>query len=110
MIVRLFDGGGGDLFILLLLFAVSRCGLLLLPLCGGRREKVEAGVVTVLSELSTSYKEKNQLYCARALCNLACRHGSERSLVEGGGVSALMMIALVRTAAGEDRIAMSCNQ
>lgn len=65
--------------------------------------KVEAGVVRVLSELSTSYKEKNQLYCARALCNLACHHGSEKSLVEGGGVSALMMIALVR--AGEIALA-----
>lgn len=53
-------------------------------------------MVRVLSELSTSYKEKNQLYCARALCNLACHHGSEKSLVEGGGVAALMMIALVR--------------
>lgn len=50
----------------------------------------------MLSELSTSYKEKTQLYCARALCNLACHHGSEKSLVDGGGVSALMMIALVR--------------
>lgn len=59
-------------------------------------EQVKAGVVNVLSELSTSYKEKNQLYCARALCNLACHHGSERALVEGGGVAALMMIALVR--------------
>ena len=58
--------------------------------------QVEAGVVGVLSELSTSYKEKTQLYCARALCNLACHHGSEKSLVDGGGVSALMMIALVR--------------
>lgn len=58
--------------------------------------QVEAGVVRVLSELSTSYKEKTQLYCARALCNLACHHGSEKSLVEGGGVAALMMIALVR--------------
>lgn len=53
-------------------------------------------MVGVLSELSTSYKEKTQLYCARALCNLACHHGSEKSLVDGGGVSALMMIALVR--------------
>lgn len=53
-------------------------------------------MVRVLSELSTSYKEKTQLYCARALCNLACHHGSEKSLVEGGGVAALMMIALVR--------------
>lgn len=53
-------------------------------------------MVSVLSELSTSYKEKNQLYSARALCNLACHHGSEGALVEGGGVSALMMIALVR--------------
>lgn len=53
-------------------------------------------MVTVLTELSSSYKEKNQLYCARALCNLACHHGSEKALVEGGGVAALMMIALVR--------------
>lgn len=53
-------------------------------------------MVTVLSELSISYKEKNQLYCAKAFCNLACHHGSEKALIEEGGVSALMMIALVR--------------
>lgn len=65
--------------------------------------QVEAGVVRVLSELSTSYKEKTQLYCARALCNLACHHGSEKSLVEGGGVAALMMIALVRQGSTRNR-------
>lgn len=58
--------------------------------------QVKAGVVRVLSELSISYKEKNQLYCAKAFCNLACHHGSEKALIEEGGVSALMMIALVR--------------
>lgn len=63
-----------------------------------QKEQVKAGVVRVLSELSTSYKEKTQLYCARALCNLACHRGSERAVVEGGGVAALMMIALVRKA------------
>ncbi|CAM9583134.1 unnamed protein product, partial [Sphacelaria rigidula] len=66
-------------------------------------QMVKAGVVNVLSELSTSYKEKNQLYCARALCNLACHHGSERALVEGGGVAALMMIALVRSVSLETK-------
>ena len=53
-------------------------------------------MVRVLSELSASYKEKNQLYCARVLCNLAYHRDSEMALIEGGGVSVLMMIALVR--------------
>ncbi|CAM9447883.1 unnamed protein product, partial [Hapterophycus canaliculatus] len=66
-------------------------------------EQVGAGVVTVLSELSTSYKENTQLYCSRALCNLACHHGSEKSLVDGGGVAALMMIALVRSVSLETK-------
>lgn len=62
---------------------------------------MKAGVVRVLSELSTSYKEETQLYCARALCNLACYHGTEKAFAEGGGVAALMMIALVRGARPE---------
>ncbi|CAM9227651.1 unnamed protein product [Discosporangium mesarthrocarpum] len=66
-------------------------------------EMVKAGVVHVLSELSNSYKEENQLYCARALCNLACHHGCEASLVEEGGVSALMMIAMVRSVSLETK-------
>lgn len=86
---RCFVVDSGEFLTFVLVFVVV--------IVGRVDEKVEAGVVTVLSELSTSYKEKNQLYCARALCNLACHHGSEKSLVEGGGVYALMMIALVRT-------------
>ena len=57
--------------------------------------QVKTGVVRVLSELSASYKEKNQLYCAITLCNLAYPYGYEMTLIEEGGFSVLMMIALV---------------
>jgi hypothetical protein len=50
----------------------------------------------VVAELSNSYSEENQLYCAKALCNLGCHFGSEVKIVEQGGVSALMMICMVR--------------
>ncbi len=59
-------------------------------------EMVTAGVVPVVAELSNSYCEENQLYCARALCNLGCHSGSEQAIVEQGGVTALMMICMVR--------------
>jgi hypothetical protein len=58
---------------------------------------VKAGVVPILSELSISYSEENQVYCAKALCNLATHHGSEKAIVEQGGMAALMMIGMVRT-------------
>ena len=57
---------------------------------------VEVGVVPVVAELSNSYSEENQLYCGKALCNLGCHFGSELKIVEQGGVSALMMICMVR--------------
>ena len=57
---------------------------------------VAAGIVPVVAELSNSYCEENQLYCARALCNLGCHAGSEEAVVEQGGVAALMMICMVR--------------
>ena len=59
-------------------------------------EMVAAGVVPVVAELSNSYCEENQLYCARALCNLGCHSGSEQAIIEQGGVTALMMICMVR--------------
>ncbi|CAM9785845.1 unnamed protein product [Chrysoparadoxa australica] len=66
-------------------------------------QMVEAAVVRVLAELSNSYKEETQLYCARALCNLACHHGSEMALIEQGGVTAIMMIAMVRSVSLETK-------
>ncbi|KAH8071893.1 ubiquitin-protein transferase [Aureococcus anophagefferens] len=59
-------------------------------------EMVAAGIVPVVAELSNSYCEENQLYCARALCNLGCHAGSEEAIVKQGGVAALMMICMVR--------------
>ena len=61
-----------------------------------RKEMVDAGIVPVLADLSNSYCEENQLYCARALCNLGCHPGSEDAIVRQGGVAALMMISMVR--------------
>ena len=61
-----------------------------------QRMMVESGVVPIIAELSNSYSEDNQLYCAKALCNLGCHFGSEVKIVEQGGVSALMMICMVR--------------
>ena len=61
-----------------------------------RKEMVDAGIVPVLADLSNSYCEENQLYCARALCNLGCSSGSEDAIVQEGGVAALMMISMVR--------------
>ncbi|CAM9243379.1 unnamed protein product [Ascophyllum nodosum] len=66
-----------------------------------RGQMVKTGVVRVLSELSASYKEKNQLYCAITLCNLAYPYGYEMTLIEEGGFSVLMMIALVRSVSPE---------
>ena len=61
-----------------------------------QRMMVESGVVPIIAELSNSYSEDNQTYCARALCNLGCHFGSEVKIVEQGGVSSLMMICMVR--------------
>ena len=35
-----------------------------------QRMMVESGVVPIIAELSNSYSEDNQLYCAKALLNL----------------------------------------
>lgn len=64
---------------------------------------VSAGVAKVLSSLSNSYKEEKQRYCASALCNLACHHGSELLLVQQGAVAALMMISMVRSVSLETK-------
>lgn len=40
--------------------------------------------------------EDHQLFCAKALCNLGCHNGSEKKIVEQGGVKTLMMICMVR--------------
>jgi hypothetical protein len=40
--------------------------------------------------------EDHQLFCAKALCNLGCHNGSEKKIVDEGGVRALMMICMVR--------------
>lgn len=61
-----------------------------------QRAMVDAGIVPVVADLSNSYCEENQLYCARALCNLASHEGREDAIVSQGGVAALMMIAMVR--------------
>ena len=58
---------------------------------------IEAGIIPLIAELSNSYCEKNQLYCARALCNLGCRIGYEEKIVQQGGVTSLMMICMVRS-------------
>lgn len=44
----------------------------------------------------SSYSEENQLYCAKSLCNLGCHVGSEKRIINQGGVAALMMICMVR--------------
>ncbi|KAJ1461141.1 armadillo-type protein [Pelagophyceae sp. CCMP2097] len=61
-----------------------------------RSEMVAMGIVPVVAELSNSYSEENQLYCARAICNLGCHAGSEEAIVSQGAVAALMMICMVR--------------
>jgi len=58
---------------------------------------VDAGVVPVLAELSFTHSEESQLYCAKALCNLTCHHGSEQKIIEQDGIASLMMICMVRS-------------
>ena len=43
------------------------------------------------------YSEDNQMFVAKALCNLSCHIGSESKMIEEECVSALMMIGMVRS-------------
>ena len=58
---------------------------------------VEHGLVPILAELANSYHEADQRCCAKTICNLACHESSRYRIASDGGMSALMMISLVRS-------------
>jgi hypothetical protein len=65
---------------------------------------VREGVVAIIANLADSYFEDNQMYCAKALCNLT-RHPQTRSqVVKEKGVQALLMICMVRSVQKETKL------
>ena len=73
-----------------------------------RQRMVQDGVVVSLLGLCSSHDETTRLHCVSALCNLGCLVGSEKTIVDQGAISELMIVALVR--AITDRTKVVCAQ